>query len=95
MTVLEHDDAIGNRVVARDIETRIRELDRQLGRRSMEVDILKEHLVAECPEHADGARRQGGLVLSGRRVPSSMSRLGVPSAVQRTLEVALLSRLRR
>ncbi len=41
VAVTDDDNVTSNRVV-REMETRIRELERQLGRKTMEVEILKE-----------------------------------------------------
>ncbi len=38
------DDSVTGNKTARDMEARIRELERQLGRKTMEVEILKEAL---------------------------------------------------
>lgn len=38
------DDSVTSNKTVRDMETRIRELERQLGRKTMEVEILKEAL---------------------------------------------------
>ena len=43
IAVAEDDSVTGNRTV-REMESRIRELERQLGRKTMEVEILKEAL---------------------------------------------------
>jgi len=43
IAVAADDSVTGNKTV-RDMETRIRELERQLGRKTMEVEILKEAL---------------------------------------------------
>ena len=43
IAVAEDDSVTGNRTV-REMENRIRELERQLGRKTMEVEILKEAL---------------------------------------------------
>lgn len=43
VAVTEDDDVTSNRVV-REMETRIRELERQLGRKTMEAEILREAL---------------------------------------------------
>lgn len=43
VAVTEDDDVTSNRVV-RELETRIRELERQLGRKTMEAEILREAL---------------------------------------------------
>ena len=43
VAVTEDDDVTSNRVV-REMESRIRELERQLGRKTMEVEILREAL---------------------------------------------------
>ena len=43
IAVAEDDSVTGNKT-AREMETRIRELERQLGRKTMEVEILKEAL---------------------------------------------------
>lgn len=43
IAVAEDDSGTGNRTV-REMEARIRELERQLGRKTMEVEILKEAL---------------------------------------------------
>ena len=43
IAVAADDSVTGNRTV-RDMEARIRELERQLGRKTMEVEILKEAL---------------------------------------------------
>lgn len=43
IAVTEDDSVTGNRTV-REMESRIRELERQLGRKTMEVEILKEAL---------------------------------------------------
>ena len=43
VAVTEDDDVTRNRVV-REMESRIRELERQLGRKTMEADILREAL---------------------------------------------------
>lgn len=43
VAVTEDDDVTSNRVV-REMESRIRELDRQLGRKTMEAEILREAL---------------------------------------------------
>lgn len=43
IAVTEDDSVTGNRTV-REMENRIRELERQLGRKTMEVEILKEAL---------------------------------------------------
>jgi len=43
VAVTDDDDVTSNRVV-REMEARIRELERQLGRKTMEVEILKEAL---------------------------------------------------
>ena len=38
------DDSVTSNKTVREMETRIRELERQLGRKTMEVEILKEAL---------------------------------------------------
>lgn len=38
------DDSVTNNKTVREMETRIRELERQLGRKTLEVEILKEAL---------------------------------------------------
>ena len=43
VAVTEDDDVTSNRVV-REMESRIRELERQLGRKTMEAEILREAL---------------------------------------------------
>lgn len=43
VAVTEDDDVTSNRVV-REMDSRIRELERQLGRKTMEVEILREAL---------------------------------------------------
>lgn len=43
VAVSEDDDVTSNRVV-REMESRIRELERQLGRKTMEAEILREAL---------------------------------------------------
>lgn len=43
IAVAQDDSVTGNRTV-REMESRIRELERQLGRKTMEVEILKEAL---------------------------------------------------
>jgi transposase len=43
VAVAEDDDVTSNRVV-REMETRIRELERQLGRKTLEAEILREAL---------------------------------------------------
>lgn len=43
IAVAEDDSVTGNRTV-REMESRIRELERQLGRKTMEVEVLKEAL---------------------------------------------------
>ena len=43
VAVAEDDSVTGNKTV-REMESRIRELERQLGRKTMEVEILKEAL---------------------------------------------------
>ena len=45
------DDVTSNRQV-REMETRIRELERQLGRKTLEVEILKEALERSRPKKA-------------------------------------------
>ncbi len=49
VAVSDDDDVTSNRVV-REMETRIRELERQLGRKTMEVEILKEALDKARPK---------------------------------------------
>ncbi len=49
VAVSDDDDVTSNRVV-REMETRIRELERQLGRKTMEVEILKEALDRARPK---------------------------------------------
>ena len=53
VAVSEDDDVTSNRTV-RQMEDRIRELERQLGRKTLEVEILKECLF---PRRADPGRR--------------------------------------
>ena len=43
VAVTEDDDVTSNRVV-REMESRIRELERQLGRKTLEAEILREAL---------------------------------------------------
>ena len=43
VAVIEDDDVTSNRVV-REMESRIRELERQLGRKTLEAEILREAL---------------------------------------------------
>lgn len=49
VAVTDDDDVTSNRVV-REMEARIRELERQLGRKTMEVEILKEALDKARPK---------------------------------------------
>ena len=49
VAVTDDDDVTSNRVV-REMEGRIRELERQLGRKTMEVEILKEALDKARPK---------------------------------------------
>ena len=49
VAVTDDDDVTSNRVV-RQMDERIRELERQLGRRTMEVEILKEALDKARPK---------------------------------------------
>ena len=49
VAVSDDDDVTSNRVV-REMEARIRELERQLGRKTMEVEILKEALDRARPK---------------------------------------------
>lgn len=49
VAVSDDDDVTSNRVV-REMEGRIRELERQLGRKTMEVEILKEALDKARPK---------------------------------------------
>jgi transposase len=49
VAVTDDDDVTSNRVV-REMEARIRELERQLGRKTMEVEILKEALEKARPK---------------------------------------------
>jgi transposase len=49
VAVSDDDDVTSNRVV-RQMEDRIRELERQLGRKTMEVEILKEALDKARPK---------------------------------------------
>ena len=49
VAVADDDDVTSNRVV-REMEARIREFERQLGRKTMEVEILKEALDKARPK---------------------------------------------
>ena len=49
VAVTDDDDVTSNRVV-RQMDERIRELERQLGRKTMEVEILKEALEKARPK---------------------------------------------
>ena len=49
VAVTDDDDVTSNRVV-REMDARIRELERQLGRKTMEVEILKEALDKARPK---------------------------------------------
>ena len=49
VAVTNDDDVTSNRVV-REMDARIRELERQLGRKTMEVEILKEALDKARPK---------------------------------------------
>ena len=49
VAVTDDDEVTSNRVV-REMEARIRELERQLGRKTMEVEILKEALDRARPK---------------------------------------------
>ncbi len=46
------DDDVANNRQVREMETRIRELERQLGRKTLEVEILKEALERSRPKKA-------------------------------------------
>lgn len=48
VAVIDDDDVTSNRIV-RQMDERIRELERQLGRKTMEVEILKEALEKARP----------------------------------------------
>jgi transposase len=69
VAVSEDDDVTSNRAV-RQMEDRIRELERQLGRKTLEVEILKEALdktrskASHCPPLVRGQWRATWLAQS-------------------------------
>ena len=70
VAVSDDDDVTSNRVV-RQMDERIRELERQLGRKTMEVEILKEAL-----DKARQKNRCGSPCRSRRTVPGERGREG-------------------
>ena len=72
IAVAADDSVTGNKTV-RDIEARIRELERQLGRKTMEVEVLKEALdksrakASLCPPLVRGPWRAALLAQSLKR----------------------------
>jgi transposase len=52
------DDEVTSNKLVRQMEERIRELERQLGRKTLEVEILKEALDKARPKNRCGLRRR-------------------------------------
>ncbi len=61
---MSNDDEVTSNRAVRQLEERIRELERQLGRKTLEVEILKEALDKARPKN-----RRGSCSRRGRTVP--------------------------
>ena len=55
---VSNDDEVTSNKLVRQMEERIRELERQLGRKTLEVEILKEVLDKAHPKNRPGLRRR-------------------------------------
>jgi transposase len=73
------DDVTSNRAV-RQMEDRIRELERQLGRKTLEVEILKEALDKSRSKNRPGMRSRSDRTVPGERRGRDPGRLSIEPA---------------